>query len=306
MTLSQEQMHQALWQYYTEFDAREVLERFAAEGREATPGQIINFLGTRVEPAVFPPVLEAMAGSLEPLPLPGNWHADIAEWAAALHSVALASGTYRIVELGCGWGCWITNMGVAARRRGLEVDLVGIEGDAHHLANARRTLELNGFEPGQYRLNHGIAGPRPGRAIFPLNPDDGSNWGGSATFDPDPETLRAAEADPAVQVLDCMTLEQLGGGWQIDLLHIDIQGAETEFVTGNADQLRRFVKRVLIGTHSRQIEGDLCAHFLDAGWRLEMERPAVTPLRDGRPWTWIDGVQLWANPEISGSGETGT
>ncbi len=58
------------------------------------------------------------------------------------------------------------------------------------------------------------------------------------------------------------------------------------------------MKRVLIGTDSRVIEGQLCGHFLGHGWRMEMERPALAPLLNGRPEIRIDGVQMWANPEL--------
>jgi len=59
------------------------------------------------------------------------------------------------------------------------------------------------------------------------------------------------------------------------------------------------VKRVLIGTHSRAIEGRLFTHFETLGWRLEMERPALAPPVAGRPEIKIDGVQLWANPALA-------
>ena len=129
-------LHEALFHYACEFDAEALLEQFHPADLAPEEGIVTNFLGTRIRPSVYPSILEIMAGTVEPVPHPGNWHADIAEWAAALYSVAAAKESYRIVELGCGWGCWITNMGVAARRRGLAVDLVGIEGDANHLANA--------------------------------------------------------------------------------------------------------------------------------------------------------------------------
>lgn len=284
--------------YFCEFSATAVMDAFSRQNQAATPGLVTNFLGTRISPKVYPSLLDSLAGTVEPRPDPGNWHADIAEWAAALRSVDLARGSYRIVELGCGWGCWITNMGVAARSRGLRVDLIGIEGDHNHLENAAETLALNGFAPSEYRLYHGVAGPRPGKAIFP-NPEAGdAHWGGEPEFYPTPARLAEAERLPFLQVLDCYTLDDLGAGGVIDLLHIDIQGGETAYVAGNADALTRLVRRVLVGTHSRAIEGELFAHFLSRGWLLEMERPAIAPPQGGRPITRIDGVQLWRNPAL--------
>ena len=45
----------------------------------------------------------------------------------------------------CGWGCWMNNSGVAARRTGRTVDLIGIEGDEGHLKFARDALARNGY-----------------------------------------------------------------------------------------------------------------------------------------------------------------
>lgn len=291
-------LHEALYHYYSEFDAAAVLDRHVpADPPQPTPGTLTNFLGLKVPVSVFPPVLDALSGQVEGRPDPGNWHADIAEWAAALYAVEAAQGRFTVVELGCGWGCWLLNTGLAARKRGLALRLVGIEGDARHLEQARGALALNGFSEEDFHLVHGVAGPARGKAIFPHTGAPG--WGGAAIFDPDPATLARAGADPAVQVLDCLPLGALAGGQPIDLLHIDIQGAETAFVAGNMADLTVHVARVLIGTHSRAIEGALETLFLDAGWTLEMDRPAIAPPRQGRPQLTIDGVQMWANPALA-------
>ena len=291
-------LHEGLYHYSCEFDAQALIGSFVRAGLDPEPGMVTNFLGVRIPPAVFPAVLDRLAGLVEGPPDPGNWHADIAEWAGALRSVTEATGTYRIVELGCGWGCWLVNMGVAARARGLDVDLIGVEGDRTHLARAAEVLALNGFEPETYNLHHGVAGPRPGKAIFP-DPEAGTAaWGGEAEFYPDAAALARADRTPGVQVLDCLTLGALSDGQPIDLLHIDIQGAEADFVDGNVDQIAAHVRRVLIGTHSRVIEGRLVAAFTAAGWVLEMERPAIMVVENGRQRIAIDGVQMWRNPGL--------
>lgn len=289
-------MHEALFHYYAEFDAEAVIARHAVSA-EPSPGALTNFLGLKVPVSVHPPVLEPMAGGVEGLPSPGNWHADIAEWAAALYAVEAARDRFTIVELGCGWGCWLMNTGIAARRLGLDLRLIGVEGDAGHLEQARAALALNGFAESDYRLVHGVAAPETGKALFPRA--GAAEWGGQAQFFPDAETLARAETDPEVEVLNCYPLRDLAGEGHIDLLHIDIQGAEADFVTGNFADITAHVRRVLTGTHSRAIEGRLESHFLDAGWQMEMSRPAIAPLQGGRPVVAIDGVQMWANPALT-------
>ena len=96
--------HHALYHYTCEYDAWGVLGRFADPQASATPDTVTNFMGVHVPVKVYPPMLTPLAGTVEPIPDPGNWHADIAEWAAALLSVVRAKDNYRIVELGCGWG----------------------------------------------------------------------------------------------------------------------------------------------------------------------------------------------------------
>lgn len=282
--------------FFCEFDARALLRAYAHPKRKPKPGFVTNFLGVEIAPKIYPPILSALSGSLEDIPNPGNWHADIAEWAAALRSVDCASESYRLVELGCGWGCWMVNMGAAARRRGLQLDLRGIEGDAGHLAHARETLLHNGFRRGEFTLLHGIAAPKAGLAIFPAPEQGSAHWGGAPEFDPSPERLAKAREERGLQILNCYTLEQISGNRPIDLLHIDIQGGEADYVEGNSKSMAALVKRVLIGTHSREIEGRLFAHFQNQGWLLEMERPAYAPPINGIAQIRIDGVQCWRNP----------
>lgn len=176
--------------------------------------------------------------------------------------------------------------------------LLGIEGDANHLLNAKKTLELNGFTDIDFKLFNGVAGPGKGKAIFPNFTAGEAAWGGQAIFSPSTEELQQAENDPSKQILDCYTLDAVSDGEVIDLLHIDIQGAEVDFVEGNFQEVSGLVRRVLIGTHSRAIEGRLSDIFLSAGWKMEMDRPAVTPITDGVPHVAIDGVHLWANPRL--------
>lgn len=290
--------HDALYHYYCEFDAIATIRRHQAPAIQPEEGVIRNFLGTRILPSVSPGILDARIGMVEGIPIPGNWHADIAEWAAALRTIEMARDTYRILELGCGWGCWITNMGVAARATGLKIELIGIDGDAGHIKQAHAILALNGFGEGDFRLVHGIASHQEGKAIFPVSVPGEANYGHSAEFFPDPDMLAEAEARKDRLILDCYTISQLVGDCSVDLLHVDIQGAESAYLIGSAEHIAKYVRRVLVGTHSRIIEGELMKHFLSTGWRLEMERPVIAPLHNGTPVTLIDGVQMWANPKF--------
>ena len=64
----------------------------------------------------------------------------------------------------------------------------------------------------------------------------------------------------------------------------------------NFDGIENLVKRVFIGTHSRYLEGALQEFFLTKGWTLEMDRPVIHRLIEGRPQIEIDGVLQFKNP----------
>ena len=169
--------------YNASFDARATIVRHASANLSAHPDYLTNFLGVRIDPKFLPLVLEGRAGQIEDVPIPANWHADIAEWAAVLRSVDLARETFSMAELGCGWGCRMTNAGVAARAAGLDVHVIGIEGDEGHIGFAREACAANGFAPEQVSLHHGIAAASSGTALFPRQETAGEQWGLEPVFE---------------------------------------------------------------------------------------------------------------------------
>jgi hypothetical protein len=287
--------------YNSSFDAEDVVLRHAVAGLTPRASYVTNYLGVLVDPKFFPGLIDHLAGTVESPPIPCNWHADLAEWAAALRAVdgavKRAQERFTIIELGCGWGCWMSITGVAARRLGLDVRLIGIEGDAGHLAFAREAFEVNGFAPSQVSLHHGIAAGGHGTALFPKQDHAGRTWGLEPLFGVSDAQRDAAVASGTFDALKMMTLADLAEGHaRIDLLHVDIQGGEADFVSASLDVLTKKVAYLLIGTHSRQIEGRLLEIMLGAGWYLEIERPALLDLTTASPIVTVDGVQAWRNP----------
>jgi hypothetical protein len=142
----------------------------------------VNYLGVKIDPKYLPGALSGAAGTMEGMPIPANWHADMAEWAAALRAVDLAQDTFTVAELGCGWGCWLNNTGVAARNAGLEVQLIGVEGDEGHAQFAKECCAANGFSPDQLTIYRGIAAATSGTALFPNAKTSGENYGLDPVF----------------------------------------------------------------------------------------------------------------------------
>ena len=285
--------------YNCVFDAEAVIRRHAVADLRPAPGFVTNFLGVVTDPKFFPSILDDAAGQVQPVPIPANWHADIAEWAAALRAVDLARGSFTVVELGCGWGCWMNNAGSAARRAGLSVHLIGIEGDEGHLGFASEATRANGFKPSEVSLHRGIAGAVSGVALFPRQGVAGVSWSLEPILGADEAQRHEAVRTGWYDELPLLSLAEVTSAHpRVDLLHIDIQGGEADLVEGCLTLLGEKVAYVLIGTHSRQIEGRIMRTMLDAGWRLEMERPCIFGLDGAAPATTVDGVQGWRNPAL--------
>src|SRR5207302_1355842 len=86
---------------------------------------------------------------------------------------------------------------------------------------------------------------------------------------------------------------------KLDLLHVDIQGGEADLIESSRALLDERVAYLVIGTHSREIEGRLFAELLGGSWRLEIERPAILALGPTGPRTTVDGVQGWRNLSLA-------
>ena len=289
--------------YQASFDALGVIQRHAVPDLKSSPGHVCNFLGVLVDADVLPVSLGPRGGQVEDIPIPANWHADIAEWAAALRAVDLARDSFTVIELGCGWGCWMNNTGAAARRAGLETQLVGIEGDAGHLEFARETCAANGFDLAQVTLHHGVAAGRAGTALFPRQERGGGEWGLEPILAATDEQCRAASEAESHDALPMLPLAELAAPFpRIDLLHVDIQGGEATLIAECLATLDEKVAYLVVGTHSRQIEGALFDTLLRSGWRLEIERPAILSIAAVAGRTnavvAVDGVQGWRNPRL--------
>ena len=289
--------------YNTCFDGIAMMQRHAAPGLEPTPGFCTNFLGVKIDPAVFPDILRDTAGTVEGIPIPANWHSDIAEWAAALRAVDLAGARFTLHDLGCGWGCWMMNTGVAARRAGKEVRLIGVEADDRYLRFAQDARDANGFAPEHMRLLRGIASGSPGYALFPrqdVAAGAETSWGLEPVFGATEAQRAEAVRSGRFDELPMLPLAEIvGGEARLDLLHMDIQGGEAALVASSLPVLAATVAYLVIGTHSRQIEGRLFETLLGAGWVLEVERPSILNAHVTPPGTLVDGVQGWRNPRLA-------
>ena len=271
-----------------------MIENYAKQSLVPRDEYFTNFLGPIVKPSYFDTILRGKEGFVESVPIIGNWHACVAEWGACLRALDLAQAPFTVMELGCGWGCWLNNMAVAARNKGFDYRLIGIEGDPDHINFAKETLRENDISSEKLELHHGIAAATNGIALFPNQKLKSSSWGLEPVFSVSKQQREEAVSSGQYNALPMLSLQDvIGAHTTIDLLHIDIQGGEGNLLENCLDTLLEKVGYVFVGTHSRKNEKRIKKAFKNLPWKLEIERPAILKMRITGPVLKTDGVQGW-------------
>jgi FkbM family methyltransferase len=288
-----------------------VFDDFPPVASDPQAGFMVDFLGVRTRATCASPFV-SLAGRVFNTPAPvGDFHAETIEYVGLLKSVLSAKDRYAALELGAGWGPWLIGGAVAARRRGItDIRLHGIEGDPEHFVSMQAHFRDNGFDPADFRLDNAVIGVEAGRARWPKLADpsgdfalrpmvrsgaDGESVGNSKETD-----YRGAVFDEFIDVemLSIQSVLERDSLW--DLVHIDVQGTETELCSASIELLNQRVRWLVIGTHSRKIDGDLIELFFRHGWLLENEKPARFNYNRHsaslEAMTVVDGTQVWRNP----------
>lgn len=293
-------MQSPFYHYNSSFDPIELINKYKSTDLINCPDHLVNFVGLKIKPYFMPESMWHTRGSVEHPPIPSNWHADISEFGAVLRALDLSSATNFIMgELGCGWGCWMGISGLVAKKKGRHVKLYGIESDKKHVSWARENMSANGFAEKEYVITEGIASSTSGKALFPLIDKKTIHYGLEPIFGASEHEIRKALKNKSHELLQMISLEKIFKDESyVDLLHIDIQGCEVDVIGGSIDFLTSHVAYLVIGTHSRSIEGKLIDILLKHGWILEIERPAIFQIKQRELITAVDGVQGWRNPHL--------
>jgi FkbM family methyltransferase len=298
---------------YTEEDVA-LLKRYATHPAKVFADHFVDGFGNKTPFATVPFCQSVRPGPLQ-LPVPGDgYHAEAIEYVALVDSIDRADPhRYSTVEIGAAWGPWVSLGGTLARRTGRkDITLVAVEADPDRFQLVAKQMIANELRPEdpipgeaesgpwtqldgvRCRLIQGAAGASEGILYFPkLNLAD---LGASASEDPIEHDYRGADCD-SFEVKAYTLAQILDGIEQVDLLHIDIQGSEFDLLAGSLEALNSKVRAMLIGTHSRVIEGQIIDLLIDKGWELWREKPCrvdwrrETPTLTGR--TTDDGCQYW-------------
>jgi FkbM family methyltransferase len=194
---------------------------------------------------------------------------------------------------------------------------IAVEGEPQHFRWMREHFADNDLDPDDHDLYWAAAGACAG--ITPFAIGDSSTWYGQSicadALPPlDVRAQRALRARGLLGRPPRMTAERsacwvpmvtlwelISGEERVDLLDLDVQGAEHEVLEAAGPLLDRRVRRVHIGTHSREIETALRTLFTRLEWHCLNDYPchSVTPTPYGEI-SFKDGVQTWVNPKLGG------
>jgi FkbM family methyltransferase len=285
-------------------DELAILDKYHATTLRPQPGFIVDFIGTRIATdIVWTFAAERLNGAVLDVPVPGDFHAEAIEWIGVLKCVESAGNRFAVIELGAGFGTWAIASAVAARAKGIgDIRIAMVEGDPRHCASARLHFANNGFDPDAHTILHAAVGVENGIAHWPRSdaPASEDGWNHRPNFGEGDYMGRSFDDMMEVQVVAMRDLIVLEPEW--NLVHIDVQGHEVDIVRSCLEEIGRRAHWIVVGTHSRKLDGDFIAMMHDAGWLLENEKPAKFTYNRGFPtlegMTTLDGTQVWRNPRF--------
>jgi FkbM family methyltransferase len=282
-----------------------VFDAFESWVGPVDPGWDVNFLGVRTRVSffsVFARLADYPRGCTReaPKPVPNE---DYFEWIALLEAVLDAQGSFTMVELGAGWGRWIVNGIGALRAQGnLPYLVVGVEAEPTHFEWMKQHLVDNDVDLRRATLIEGAVADADGDVWFHVG--EPGDWYGQRIALPEevtPETERQREiCGRSVARIRAVSLRTvLRNLDRVDLLDVDIQGAEADALEAASDVVNGKVKRMYVGTHDQTNEGRLRRLFGGLEWEGVYDFPGGGV--SDTPWgrmTFEDGVQLWVNPAL--------
>lgn len=292
---------------YSEGDVQ-LLRDFCVDGRSPQAGFIVDFLGVQTRVSSLANSQRLHEGVLN-IPVPGDYHAEAIEYVGLVKSVACARDRFVALELGAGWGPWLVAGAAAARRRGIEtIRLYGVEADPQHYDFMVQHFIDNGLNPSDHHLVKAAVGLERGTARWPKIADAANDWGSrparmqEGCLDVQDASYLGALLDDFIEVDIVPAKEILEREARWDLVHIDVQGWERLICEDAIEQFNTRVAHLIVGTHSRKLDGDLLDLFHREGWILEHEKPSRFTFIPGvkvlEGMNQVDGTQVWRNPRL--------
>jgi FkbM family methyltransferase len=297
-----------------------VFSRFQIGDVPSVPATFVDWIGERIPDAHVDAHLfgdAAGRGGMNRRP-PGYappFNEEYFEWIDLLEAALLAEEVFCFLELGAGYGRWSVRAACAARHLGKRCRLGLAEAAPEHVRAIHDVMAVNGVSRADYTVFECAIAGEHGEGDFVVRWPNGNPpiWYGQAL------TRNSMSRAAIVGEHEGRPLWRMSDGWgvikvpqvpmsevvaaypRVDLLDLDLQGAEGDAVEEALVPLNERVQRMHIGTHSHEIEHRLRQALGAAGWTCVRDYPCTqendTPF--GRI-AFVDGVQTWTNPRFTG------
>lgn len=202
------------------------------------------------------------------------------EWIDVLTSAIQAENKFTMIELGAGWGRWISRAFMALKQAHPEMkcELIGVEAEPTHFKWMVEHCEYNKMS-GINLINAAVDAEGGEVGFYTGKP---SEWYGQCIGG---ETkVRAISLKSILADLD-----------SVDLIDLDVQNFEFKILSSVEDELSK-VKKLHIGTHSTEVENDLRKMFTRLGWKCVNDYSLFTEhSTEYGVSKFNDGVQTWVN-----------
>lgn len=273
-----------------------VFRRFPCWEGRVPEGLIVNFLGAMSRVDFFESYQSISRGYPADRYVRTQYppfEEEYFEWVDVLEAVAAAEGHFTMLELGAGFGRWTANAAAALRRlSGLPHTFVVVEAEPTHFGWLVQNLLDNAVDSNSVRLVQAAVAGKSGKVGFHVGE---TQYGGPGNW--------YGQCIGGSQVVEAASLGTLLDPLHVvDLIDIDVQGAEFDVLEPAAEELDAKVKRVHIGTHGPKIEEGLHSLFGRLGWKCLRSYPCQGKVET--EWgtiTFHDGVQSWLNPSYYSS-----
>jgi FkbM family methyltransferase len=221
------------------------------------------------------------------------------EWIDLLESVIDAKFRFTMIELGAGWGRWLCQAGKALGQVNPQIPyhLIGVEAEPTHFAWMKEHFKENGIDLTKCNLIQAAVSKKDGICRFFVG-DAYSSYGQRIASN--------IEEDKKIQEVEAISLKTLLNGLDlVDLIDLDVQGAEYDILAAVPQKLWGKIKRIHIGTHSTKVEMNLKKLFKKLGWENKYDFPMSKKIEtEYGEISFQDGVQSWVNPHYSFSGKS--
>lgn len=214
------------------------------------------------------------------------------EWEDLITSIEKAKGTYRIMDIGAGWGRWLIRAAFICKHLRKQYHLYGVEADKTHYGWMIQHFSDNDIEPQSHCLLFGAAsGSKKDGAIRFARENPYTSYGQSI-IQPSLLSWRLPHAFvPAINVA------QVIDDTKFDLLDLDIQGEEYRLLNSLRKVLPN-IKCVHIETHNELVEKQLDELVAELPFEVLRSYPSHrTNLVCGEQIYCQGGLRTWLNKE---------